>query len=173
MDSTDPDPPHCWYHLQFFIRGPKNKFQTYKPVVLLHSVAEPEPVLFGRSRSRWEDVKAKTFFLLLLSLFLYEKEPEPVKKSTWSRSRSKQDRLRNTALARRQSWPSAYGLHRRACLFWNADHSDTPAPQQELDSRADIHKGNVPTGSRPSDTGHDNDHIGLRFGLQRMLRPIF
>ena len=55
-----------------------------------------EPVLFGRSRSRWEDVKAKTFFLLLLSLFLYEKEPEPVKKSTWSRSRSKKDRLRNT-----------------------------------------------------------------------------
>ena len=39
-----------------------------------------EPVLFGRSRSRCEDVKAKTFFLLLFSLFLYEKEPEPVKK---------------------------------------------------------------------------------------------
>ena len=58
------------------------------------SVAEPEPVgagrsrsepvLFGRnwSQSRCEDVKAKTFFLLLFSLFLYEKEPEPVKKST-------------------------------------------------------------------------------------------
>ena len=39
-----------------------------------------EPVLFGRSRSRCEDVKAKTFFVLLFSLFLYEKEPEPVKK---------------------------------------------------------------------------------------------
>ena len=36
-----------------------------------------EPVLFGRSRC--EDVKAKTLFLLLFSLFLYEKEPEPVK----------------------------------------------------------------------------------------------
>ena len=35
-------------------------------------------------------------FLLLFSLFLYEEEPEPVKKSTWSRSRSKVDRLRNT-----------------------------------------------------------------------------
>ena len=31
-----------------------------------------EPVLFGRSR--YEDVKAKTFVLLLFSLFLYEKE---------------------------------------------------------------------------------------------------
>ena len=55
---------------------------------------------FGRSqsRSRCEDVKAKTCFLLLFSLVLYEEEPEPVKKSTWSRSRSKVDRLRNTAL---------------------------------------------------------------------------
>ena len=44
------------------------------------SVAEPEPVLFGRSRSRCKDVKAKTCFLLLFSLFLYEKEPEPVNK---------------------------------------------------------------------------------------------
>ena len=49
---------------------------------------------FGRSRCK--DVKAKTCFLLLFSLFLYEEEPEPVKKSTWSRSRSKVDRLRNT-----------------------------------------------------------------------------
>ena len=38
-------------------------------------VAEPEPVLFGRSRCK--DVKAKICFLLLFSLFLYEKEPEP------------------------------------------------------------------------------------------------
>ena len=60
------------------------------------SVAEPEPVLFGRSRSRCKDVKAKTCFLLLLSLLLYEKEPEPVNKSTWNRSQSKEDRLRNT-----------------------------------------------------------------------------
>ena len=44
------------------------------------SVAEPEPVLFGRSRSRCKDVKAKTLFLLLFSLFLFEKEPELVKK---------------------------------------------------------------------------------------------
>ena len=42
------------------------------------SVAEPELVLFGQSRSRCEDLKAKTLFLLLFSLFLYEKEPEPV-----------------------------------------------------------------------------------------------
>ena len=50
--------------------------------MLIGSVAEPEPVLFGRSRSRCKDVKAKTCFLLLFSLFLYEKEPElePVKK---------------------------------------------------------------------------------------------
>ena len=43
-------------------------------------------------------VKAKSCFLLLFSLFLYEKElePEPVKKSTWSRSRSKKDQFRNT-----------------------------------------------------------------------------
>ena len=39
------------------------------------SVAEPEPVLFGRSRSRCEQLKAKTFITIL-----YEKEPEPVKK---------------------------------------------------------------------------------------------
>ena len=40
---------------------------------------EPEPILFGRSRC--EDVKAKTIFLLLhFSLFLNEKEPELVKK---------------------------------------------------------------------------------------------
>ena len=42
------------------------------------SVAELELVLFGRRRSRCEDLKAKTLFLLLFSLFLYEKEPEPV-----------------------------------------------------------------------------------------------
>ena len=40
-----------------------------------------ELVLFGRSRSRCKDVKAKTCFLLLFSLFLYEKEPVPVKKN--------------------------------------------------------------------------------------------
>ena len=50
--------------------------------MLTASVAEPEPVLFGRSRSqsRCEDVKAKTFFSLLFSIFFIEKEPEPVKK---------------------------------------------------------------------------------------------
>ena len=34
----------------------------------IHSVAEPEPVLFGRSQSRCKDVKAKKYL-----------EPEPVK----------------------------------------------------------------------------------------------
>ena len=47
---------------------------------VLRSRSRSGPVLFGRSRSRCEDVKAITFFLLLFSLFLYEKEPEPVKK---------------------------------------------------------------------------------------------
>ena len=42
------------------------------------------------------------FYYILFSPFLYEKEPEPVKKSTWSRSRSKKDRLRNTACIRSQ-----------------------------------------------------------------------
>ena len=54
-------------------------------IIMRISVAEPErsePVLFGWSRSRCKDVKAKTCFFLLFSLFLHEKElePEPVKK---------------------------------------------------------------------------------------------
>ena len=55
---------------------------------LVVSVTEPEPVLFGRSQSRCENVKAKTSFLRLFSLFLYEKKPEPVKKSTCSNTAS-------------------------------------------------------------------------------------
>ena len=47
------------------------------PPAVLRSRSWSEPVLFGRSRSRCEDVKAKTCFLLLFSLFLYEEEPEP------------------------------------------------------------------------------------------------
>ena len=54
---------------------------------------------FGRSRSRWKDVKAKTCFLLLFSQFLYEKELEPVKKKYLELEPEpvKKDRLRNTA----------------------------------------------------------------------------
>ena len=47
---------------------------------VLRSRSRSEPVLFGWSRSRCKDVKAKTLFLLLFSLFLFEKEPELVKK---------------------------------------------------------------------------------------------
>ena len=50
------------------------------PTSVLRSRSRSEPVLFGRSRSRCKDVKAKTCFLLLFSLFLYEKEPKLVKK---------------------------------------------------------------------------------------------
>ena len=46
-----------------------NKRKEIQNIRYLRSVAEPEPLRFGRSRCK--DVKAKTCFLLLFSLFLY------------------------------------------------------------------------------------------------------
>ena len=69
----------------------------------LRSRSRSEAVLFGRSlsRSRCEDVKEKTFYLQLFSLFYMKtsrsRSQSRWKKSTCSWSRSKKDRLRNTA----------------------------------------------------------------------------
>ena len=72
----------------------------------LHSVLRSqsllEPVLFGRSWSWCEDVKAKTFFYNFLAYYYMERSRSQQKKSTWSRSQTKEDRLLNTVCIRTQ-----------------------------------------------------------------------
>ena len=72
---ADPDPKHKKQKHRATKKGSPMSISLWSIKI---SVAEPELVLFGQSRSRCEDLKAKTLFLLLFSLFLYEKEPEPV-----------------------------------------------------------------------------------------------